>query len=104
MNRSFYVTVDGVSSILVFLPCGIVQGSILGPILYAIYVSSLFDISKLTNFADDNFIVRWGPVRRNKQIGPLVIEMEMELKAIMEGLKDSGLTVNESKTEVCLFH
>jgi hypothetical protein len=73
-NRSFYVSVDGVNSILVFIPCGIVQGSIIGPILYAIYVSPLFDISKLTNFADDNFVIGW-----NKQIGPLMVDMEMEL-------------------------
>jgi hypothetical protein len=57
-NRSFYVTVDGVSSILVYLPCGVVQGSILGPILYAIYVSPVFDSSKLTNFLVDNFVLR----------------------------------------------
>ncbi len=53
-NILFYVSVNGVNSILVFLPCGIVQGSILGPILYSIYVSPLFDISKLTKIADEN--------------------------------------------------
>ena len=36
-----------------------IQGSILGPILYAIFVSPLFDLADLTNFADDNFIIRW---------------------------------------------
>ena len=30
--------------------------------------------------------------------------MERELKVIMKWLKESGLKVNESKTEVCLFH
>ena len=33
---------------------GTIQGSILGPVLYAIYVSPLFDITELLNFADDN--------------------------------------------------
>ena len=32
-----------------------IQGSILGQILYAIYVSPLFDLVELYNFADDNF-------------------------------------------------
>ena len=32
------------------------QGSILGPILYANYVSAIFDIADLFNFADDNYV------------------------------------------------
>ena len=28
-------------------------------ILYAIFVSPLFDVEKLTNFADDNFLFEW---------------------------------------------
>ena len=34
---------------------GTIQGSILGPILYALFVSPLFDLTQITNFADDNF-------------------------------------------------
>jgi hypothetical protein len=98
-NRTFYITVDGVGSIVVSLPYGIVQGSILGPILYAIYVSPLFDITKLTNFADENFVLRW-----NKHAEQLIFEMKRELKVIMKWLKESGLKVNKSKTEACLFH
>ena len=46
--------------------CLIVQGSILGPVLYAIYVSIFFDLLKLTNFADDNFdVVADGSPRKN---------------------------------------
>ena len=39
--------------------CGTIQGSILGPILYVIYVSPLFDITNLSNFADDNYALTW---------------------------------------------
>jgi hypothetical protein len=34
----------------------------------------------------------------------LVVDMEMELEVIVKWLKESGLKVNESKTEVRLFH
>ncbi len=98
-GRSFFVNVDGISSILQDLTCGIIQGSILGPILYAIYVSPLFDLAKLTNFADDNFIIQW-----NRSTRDLTQNMEAELETITGWLKDSGLRVNGSKTEVCLFH
>ena len=98
-NRSYHVEVNGEVSTLRFLLCGVVQGSILGPILYAIYVSPLFDLIDLINFADDNFVVRW-----NKQIKSLIAEIERDLKIMVDWLKGSGLKVNEAKTEVCLFH
>jgi hypothetical protein len=52
-----------------------VQGLILGPILYAIYVSPLFDLHNLTNFADDNFIMKWSRP-------DLIVDMEVSLEAI----------------------
>jgi hypothetical protein len=45
---------------------------------YPIYVLLLIKISKLTNFDDDNFLLRW-----KKWTGTLVVEMENELEAIM---------------------
>ena len=38
---------------------GTIQGSVLGPILYALFVSLLFDLTQLTNFAYDNFYLEW---------------------------------------------
>ena len=98
-GRSFYVSIDGRNSMLLELVCGTVQGSILGPILYAIYVSPLFDLHNLTNFADDNFIIRW-----SSNMTELVVDFERSLEAITKWLRGSGLAVNDSKTELCLFH
>ena len=36
---------------------GTIEGSILGPLLYAVYVSPLFDLEKLSTFANDNHII-----------------------------------------------
>ena len=41
-NRSFYVETNGITSIFYEINSGTIQGSILGPILYAIYVSPPF--------------------------------------------------------------
>ena len=40
-----------------------VQGSILGPMLYAIFFSLLFDLAKMTLFADENYALH-----QNKQL------------------------------------
>ena len=98
-NRYFYVTVNGDNSYMMLSDTGTVQGSILGPILYAIFVSPLFDLIRMTNYADDNYVIRC-----NKCIAALINDMQKSLEAITKWLKKSGLKVNESKTEMCLFH
>ena len=81
------------------LDCGTIHGLILGPVLYAIYISSLFDISQLTNFADKNFAIKW-----NSTLEVLKLEMQRDLEMIIIWLKDLGLVVNNSKTEFCYFN
>ena len=41
-NRYFYVSVEGENSCIHHTEVGTVQGSILGPILYALFVSPIF--------------------------------------------------------------
>ena len=52
-----------------------------------------------TTHADDYFIIRI-----NNNLAALITDMEKSLEATTKWLKKSGLKVNESKTEVCLFH
>jgi hypothetical protein len=98
-DRSFYISIDVNNSMQLDLVCGTIQGSILGPILYAIYDKSLFDLHNYTNFADDNFIIRW-----SSYMGSLTVDLKGSLEDITMWLRGSGLVVNESKTELCVFH
>ena len=98
-NRHYYVDIEGENSCLFDLLLGTVQGSILGPILYAIYVSPMFDKHFLLAFADDTFIPKF-----NTSLPNLIESMEKTIEAITKWLKKSGLLVNEAKTELCLFH
>ena len=56
-NRKQYVSIDGAASTLLPLTCGVPQGSIIGPLLFLIYIN---DISKSSDavsfilFADDS--------------------------------------------------
>ena len=49
-------------------------------------------------FADDNYAIRY-----NKHLAQLTKEIKDTLELIIKWLKDSGLKVNDEKTEVCLF-
>ena len=98
-HRLFYVSIEGEDSYLIASTSVTIQGLIMGPILYAIFVCSLFDLRKMSNYADDNFIVRW-----NICIKALVVDMQISLESIINCFRQSGLKVNEWKTEMCLFH
>jgi hypothetical protein len=50
-------------------------------------------------FADNTFIPRI-----EQSLTRLIDDMEKSLEAITKLLKQSGLVVNQSKTEICLFH
>ena len=98
-GRHFYVEANGMTSAITETNIGTIQGSILGPILYALFIRPLYDLEKITTFADDNYIVE---NNRDKQIA--LITLGRRLERIVKWLKDSGLKVNETKTELCVFH
>ena len=94
-NRSYYVDIDGDTSTIFGLLLGTVQGSILGPILYTICVSQLFDEFCMLAFADDTFIPSW-----NVSLPLLIDDMQKKIEGITKWLKKSGMVVNQSKTEL----
>ena len=58
-ERSQYVTVNGHASEMLPITCGVPQGSVLGPLLFCIYVNDVPNASKLLRFylfADDTSI------------------------------------------------
>ena len=55
-NRNQYVSINGYESGLAALNCGILQGSVLGPLLFLLYVNDLnqaIKFCKVHHFADD---------------------------------------------------
>ena len=53
---------------------------------YALFVSPLFDLTQITNFADDNFYVEW-----NTDLGKLLTDLEMKLEMITKWLRGHSL-------------
>ena len=52
-------SIDGINSTLYEVLLGTAQGSVLGPVLYAIFISPLFDLEDFSAFADDNYTIQW---------------------------------------------
>ena len=98
-NRYFYVSLEGENSYVHHCGVGTVQGSILGPILYALFVSPVFDLASMTMFADDNYVIKW-----HKHLNLLLDEIKQTLETIIKWFKESGLKVNDEKTVMCLFY
>ena len=90
--RRQFVTYNGVSSDIKILQCGVPQGSILGPLLFLIYINDLATVctsSFPVLFADDTNLFS-----HDKDIFFLQVTLNQELASISTWLKVYKLSLN----------
>jgi hypothetical protein len=56
-DRMSYVEVRGVSSYMRNSDSGTVQDSVLGPILFSLFIRPIYELEDLTTYADDNYVI-----------------------------------------------
>ena len=81
---------------------GVPQGSILGPLLFILYINDLAGVSeKLFTilFADDTTILIEGT-----QVNSMITSLNSELAKLTDWLKANKLSINVSKTHYMVFH
>ena len=101
MNRKQYVHLNGSDSDIKSITCGVPQGSVLGPLLFLLYINDLPNISKKLKFflfADDTNIYFESDNLKN-----LEKTMNKELKRLYEWLCLNRLSLNISKTNFVIF-
>ena len=100
-RRKQYVTFGHMHSDYLDIKCGVPQGSILGPLLFLLYINDLVDVSTVLTpiiFADDTNVFIKGT-----SVDTLMNTMNTELNKIYQWLNTNKLSLNISKTHYIIF-
>ena len=102
-NRTFLVSVDNILSSSCNLKCGVPQGSILGPLLFLIYVNDMpqaSDKCDLFLYADDSCLIF-----QSKDIDKIESVLNAEFSNLCDWFVDNKLSIHfgQDKTKSILF-
>ena len=100
-HRKQYVNLNGNNSTLKKLPTGVPQFSILGPLLFLVYINELPSLSNLSNFtlfADDTTVAK-----RDDNIENISSKCNTVLEILNSWSTKNRLTINFEKTEFIIF-
>ena len=100
-NRSQYVCYNNNSSSLLPISCGVPQGSILGPLLFIIYINDLCNVSNILKFflfADDtNIFYSCNDIKEAERI------LNENITLLSRWFRINKLSLNLSKTKFMVF-
>ena len=101
-GREQYVRLDKGQSQKLPIDYGVPQGSILGPLLFLIYINDITNCSSLLKFilfADDTSILC-----SNRNLEKLIEDINNELNILSDWFKANKLSLNVVKTNYILFN
>jgi sarcosine oxidase/L-pipecolate oxidase len=99
-NRTQIVDINGCHSRLKNILISILQGSILGPILFLCFINDLHHVTSLLTlmFADDTFSLESG-----NDLNTLILNVNLEINKMAIWFRANKLAVNISKTKYMIF-
>ena len=101
-ERQQYVNFQGTESQMKCVTCGVPQGSIIGPLLFILYINDMDNVSKKIFpilFADDTTVLIEG-----NNLDVIITSLNSELDRINTWLKYNKLSLNVTKTHYMVFH
>jgi hypothetical protein len=100
-ERKQYVTYMGTKSTMKTMKCGVPQGSILGPLLFLLYINDLGEIFQNLNpilYADDSNLITTG-----NNLLDLETTTNQEIPLLLDWLQANRHSLNIKKTHVMIF-
>ena len=99
-NRKQFVTINGFHSMLVLVLSGVPQGSVLGPILFLVYINDLqcnLKGSTAGSFAED--------IRLSKQISScdVVLILQEDINTVVKWATENNMVLHDSKFEYLAY-
>jgi endonuclease/exonuclease/phosphatase (EEP) superfamily protein YafD len=106
MGRSQRVRLGIVTSETILIKFGVPQGSVLGPVLFNLYIRSIYNCVKrlgfdISGYADDHQILK--SFKPNEQLSLLAIQLDNCFNTIKSWMSDYYLKMNDSKTQIIIF-
>ena len=100
-NRNQYVSINGFHSGLTSINCGIPQGSVLGPLLFLLYINDFnqaIKFCKVHHFADDtNLLCLSNSIKKLNKL------VNTDLKHLVNWLNPNKISLNVKKAEMVIF-
>ena len=99
-NRNHYVTIGNANSSNLILEYGVPQGSVLGPLLFLLFINDIPNCTKfdVTLFADDTFLKM-----ESTSIGNLKKQANQEIRNVSNWLIANNLTLNMDKSKYMII-
>ena len=105
-NRMQYVDIDGIKSNIKSIKTGVPQGSILGPLLFIIYMNDINQVSSKFDailYADDTSLSAVLKAFGNRNTCEISNNINKELSLFCNWLKANKLSLNIVKTKYMIF-
>ena len=100
-DRKQFVSINGHDSNLAFVLYGVPQGSVLGPLLFLIYINYLnqaMKFCKVHHFADDTNLLHF-----SKSMTKLNKYINLDMKISTDWLNANNISLNVQKTELVIL-